>query len=67
MLLNSANHTREIGNVTENIALQHLRENGLTLVTQNFSVRLGEIDIIVEDAVGNRGRLILSDTYSAAT
>jgi len=49
MTLSTTNHTREIGNVTEGIALHHLIENGLTLITQNFNVRLGEIDLIMKE------------------
>jgi len=52
MVFNSikqANHTRAIGSVTENIALQHLKENGLSLVTKNFNHKIGEIDLIMVD------------------
>jgi len=41
--------TREVGQQTEEIALQYLQENGLTLVEKNFSHKIGEIDIIMRD------------------
>jgi len=44
-----SNNTREIGNITENIACQHLSKNGLILVTRNFNQRIGEIDLIMKD------------------
>jgi putative endonuclease len=46
---NKANHTREVGSITENIALQYLEGNGLLLVTKNFSHKIGEIDLIMTD------------------
>ncbi len=49
MLLNSVNNSKELGSITEEIALQHLTNNGLTLITKNFSHRIGEIDIIMQD------------------
>lgn len=44
-----AKNTRGIGNLTEDIACQHLTKNGLTLVTKNFNHRIGEIDLIMKD------------------
>jgi len=45
---NADNNTKEIGSVTEDIALQYLKKNGLTLITKNFNVRIGEIDLIMK-------------------
>ncbi|MFV1983851.1 MAG: YraN family protein [Thiohalomonadales bacterium] len=42
------NHTRAVGNVTEDIACQYLKKNGLILITKNFSQRIGEIDLIMK-------------------
>ncbi|MFV2060510.1 MAG: YraN family protein [Gammaproteobacteria bacterium] len=42
-------HTREIGNITEDIALQFLEKNGLLLITKNFNSKMGEIDLIMEE------------------
>ena len=47
--LSSANKTKQIGTATENIACQHLKNNGLTLITKNFSHRMGEVDLIMKD------------------
>ncbi len=49
MSLISANHTKEVGSVTEEIAYQHLKKQGLTLITKNFTSRMGEIDLIMKD------------------
>lgn len=40
---------RKTGNRAENLALQHLKKNGLKLVQQNYLTKLGEIDIIMLD------------------
>ncbi|SMM99879.1 Predicted endonuclease distantly related to archaeal Holliday junction resolvase [uncultured Candidatus Thioglobus sp.] len=40
---------RQTGNKAENIALQFLKKNGLTLVEQNYLTKCGEIDIIMLD------------------
>ncbi len=45
---NSTNHTRAVGNETEDIACQYLKKNGLILITKNFSHRIGEIDLIMK-------------------
>ena len=34
----------------EDLALQHLREQGLTLLERNYRSRWGEIDLIMQDA-----------------
>ena len=39
---------REIGAWGEDIAAEHLRANGYTIIERNFSCRLGEVDIIAE-------------------
>jgi putative endonuclease len=43
-------NTRAKGNHGEKPALNHLVEQGLMLVEQNFSSRYGEIDIIMRDS-----------------
>lgn len=40
---------RQTGNRAENLALQHLKNNGLKLIQQNYLTKLGEIDIIMLD------------------
>ena len=39
---------RKIGAWGEDIAAEHLRANGYTIIERNFSCRLGEVDIIAE-------------------
>lgn len=41
--------TRDIGKQAEQLALQYLQAHGLTLVTQNYHCRFGEIDLILRD------------------
>ena len=41
--------TTEIGAITEKIAFEHLCENGLRFITQNFHSYQGEIDLIMQD------------------
>ncbi|REL30726.1 YraN family protein [Thalassotalea euphylliae] len=41
--------TKNIGEQTEQLAAQHLREQGLNCLTCNFSSKYGEIDIIAQD------------------
>ncbi len=43
------NLKRQIGNKAEYIALQYLKKHGLELIQQNYSTKLGEIDIIMLD------------------
>ncbi len=38
--------TRTIGNTYETLALNYLKNHGLSLVQKNYSTKLGEIDII---------------------
>ncbi len=38
------------GNIAEQQALEYLCEHGLTLVAKNFHCKLGEIDLIMQDA-----------------
>ncbi len=40
---------RKIGNQAEQLALDHLIANGLSLIEQNYLTRFGEIDIIMID------------------
>ncbi len=40
---------RRIGQYYENLAADYLRQQGLTVLTQNAHVRLGEIDLICQD------------------
>lgn len=40
--------TKSIGDQAEQIAKEYLISQGLTIVTQNFHCRLGEIDIIAQ-------------------
>ena len=47
--IKQANHTRAIGTATEDIALQHLEQKGLSLITKNFNHKIGEIDLIMTD------------------
>ncbi len=41
--------TRTIGEETESLACQYLQAQGLRLLERNFSVALGEIDLIMKD------------------
>lgn len=41
--------TREQGMLAEQLALKHLKQHGLKLVTQNYHSRGGEIDLIMVD------------------
>jgi putative endonuclease len=40
---------RDIGTLHESRALTHLQSHQLTLLQQNFSCKLGEIDLIMQD------------------
>ncbi len=44
------NDTKLSGRFFETLALQHLQQQGLQLVMQNFSCRYGEIDLICRSA-----------------
>ncbi|MBS3785430.1 MAG: YraN family protein [Gammaproteobacteria bacterium] len=41
---------RAIGDQAENQALQYLEQQGLKLITRNFQIRRGEIDLIMQHA-----------------
>ena len=43
------NRTRDRGNWAESFACKFLQDNGLRLISKNFSCRSGEIDIIMSD------------------
>lgn len=49
MKWNTIQTTTKIGNQAENAACEHLLLHNLTLLTQNFHSRYGEIDLIMED------------------
>ena len=38
-----------IGQQAENIACQHLQQQGLRLIDRNFQCRVGEIDLVMQD------------------
>jgi len=40
---------RRIGNKAEALVLDYLKQQGLSLITQNYLTKLGEIDIIMLD------------------
>jgi|SRR6185437_4780472 len=44
-----SNSNRKIGSTAESFACQHLQQQGLKLVVQNFYSRFGEIDLIMVD------------------
>ena len=49
--IDMSNHpitTTEIGQLTENIAVDYLTNNGLELIDKNVHSRLGEIDIVMK-------------------
>ncbi len=41
--------SKDTGDRAEHLALEHLLQNGLTLVTQNYHCKFGEVDLIVND------------------
>ena len=47
---NNTATTREIGQLTEAIAIEHLVDNGLILIEQNVHSRCGEIDIVMKES-----------------
>jgi len=49
MKLNPFNKSADKGKICEDIACEHLRAAGLKLINKNFSCRLGEIDLIMQD------------------
>lgn len=42
-------NTKETGNSGEGLALDYLKNHGLTLIIKNFHSRFGEIDLIMQD------------------
>jgi len=44
---------RRIGNKAEALALDHLKQQGLSLIEQNYLTKLGEIDIIMLDKIAD--------------
>lgn len=44
---------KELGNQAEQLACAYLKQQGLLFIKANFSVRLGEIDLIMRDAVND--------------
>jgi len=46
--------TREVGTKHENVAVEFLKQKGLSLVSRNYRLRDGEIDLIMRD----RGYLV---------
>lgn len=40
---------RQTGNQAENLALQYLEKNRLKLIEQNYSTKMGEVDLIMLD------------------
>ncbi|RHW76689.1 YraN family protein [Colwellia sp. RSH04] len=42
-------NTKNIGDITEDIAAGFLEKQGLTLVAKNFHCRQGELDLIMQD------------------
>lgn len=45
--------TRQIGQTTENQAHLFLQKHGLKLITRNYSCRLGELDLVMQDTNGD--------------
>ena len=41
--------TREQGQYTENLACRYLENKGFKLIEKNFNVKVGEIDLIMQD------------------
>ncbi|MFH0839304.1 MAG: YraN family protein [Candidatus Omnitrophota bacterium] len=41
-----ANHKRLIGKAAEHLAVDFLKKNGYTVLTQNYATKFGELDII---------------------
>ncbi len=43
------NNTRDIGKLAENLAANYLIKQGLVELTRNFTCRVGEIDLIMQE------------------
>ena len=48
-MTNHSNKRKELGNIGEEMALRYLENIGYKLITKNFRIRTGEIDIIMTD------------------
>lgn len=44
---------KELGDQAEQLACTYLKQQGLLLINANFSIRLGEIDLIMRDVVND--------------
>ena len=42
-------NTRKIGNAYEDLACEHLEDCGMKIISRNYRVKIGEIDIIAKD------------------
>lgn len=49
MIFNRSKTRGTSGQLAEKAALKYLKERGLTFVTQNYSCRQGEVDLIMEE------------------
>ena len=54
---------RMLGERAEQLALEHLREHGLTILERNFRRRLGEIDLVALD----RGVLVIAEVRTRSS
>lgn len=57
-ITNKLTTKKKAGNKAEQIACNYLQKNGLKLLTKNFSVRTGEVDLIMYDAYNNQDTLV---------
>lgn len=51
--------TQNRGKLIEQLSLEFLRSKGLTLITQNYRCRLGEIDLIMLDLSAIQGNILV--------
>lgn len=56
-------NSRALGKQAESIALEFLRRHGLRCLWRNFHTRLGEIDLVMEDA----GNVVFVEVRQRAT
>jgi len=54
---------KELGRYAEAMAVKYLRKKGLKIIEQNFSCRLGELDIIARDGT----EIVFVEVRSAST
>ena len=47
---NKLTQRKKHGNAAEQLACDYLQKQGLTLLTKNFSITAGEVDLIMQDA-----------------